>query len=104
MCQLRIDFLDLSLAPPNGDGVCNTDVLSISGGASLVPNLCGDNTGQHVYVNFAGSSSISISLTATATFTFARNWHMKVTQINCDSQWRGLLFDTSFFFAINSRS
>lgn len=51
VCQLRVEFLDLSLAPPSGDGLCNTDVISISGGASNVPNLCGVNTGQHVVVS-----------------------------------------------------
>ena len=90
VCQLRIDFLDLSLAPPNGDGTCNTDILSITGGASQVPPICGENTGQHVYVDFDGTSSITITVTATPSYTFARNWHLKVSQINCDSPYRGL--------------
>lgn len=89
-CQLRIDFLDLSLAPPNGDGTCNRDILSISGGASAVPSLCGENTGQHVYVNFDGTSPITISISATAAYTFGRHWHIKLTQISCESPDRGL--------------
>lgn len=89
VCQLRIDFLDLSLAPPNGDGVCNQDILSVSGGATNVPNICGENSGQHVIVEFSGTSSITVSVTATASYTFGRHWHIKITQINCDSRFRG---------------
>lgn len=90
VCQLRVEFLDLSLAPPNGDGVCNTDIISISGGASSLPNLCGENSGQHVVVNFDGTNSISITITATSTFTFGRHWFIRATQFNCDSINLGL--------------
>lgn len=88
MCQLKIEFLDLALAPPNGDGKCNTDVMTISGGSTNVPNICGENTGQHVYVDFDGTSSISITITATPSYTFGRHWHIKVSQINCESAWK----------------
>lgn len=89
VCQLRIEFLDLSLAPPNGDGICNTDIISVTGGATNVPNLCGENSGQHVIVDFSGTSSITIAVVATASYTFGRHWHIKITQINCDSRLRG---------------
>lgn len=89
VCQLRIDFLDLSLAPPNGDGVCATDIFSVSGGATNVPNLCGSLSGQHVVVDFLGTSSISVAVVATASYTFGRHWNIKITQINCDSRNRG---------------
>lgn len=89
VCQLRITFLDLALATPNGDGVCNTDVLTVTGGASLVPPLCGENSNQHVYVDFAGNASIQISVSATPSFTLGRHWHIRVTQIGCNSAGRG---------------
>lgn len=89
VCQLRIDFLDLSLATPSGDGVCNTDVLTITGGATTVPPLCGDNTGQHVYVDFDGTAPIQLAVSATPGFTFGRHWHIRLSQINCDSPQRG---------------
>lgn len=60
VCQLRLDFLDLSLAPPNGDGICNTDAITVTGGSSFVPALCGYNSGQHIYVNFDGSAAILV--------------------------------------------
>lgn len=89
ICQVRLDFLDLTLAPPNGDGRCNRDALTISGGSSDVPTLCGTNSGQHVYVNFDGSQSISINIAASSSFSFGRKWHIMVTQIDCNSALLG---------------
>lgn len=89
ICQLRLDFLDLTLASPNGDGVCNRDALTVTGGSSTVPTLCGVNTGQHVYVNFDGSSSIMINIAASSSFTFGRKWHIMTTQIDCNSALLG---------------
>lgn len=102
ICQLKVDFLALSLAPPNGDGVCNTDVLTISGGSSAVPNICGENTGQHVFVDFNGDDAIQISITATSSYTFGRNWHIKIAQINCDSEYRGVNCICVFINIVNS--
>lgn len=89
MCQLRIDLLDFSLGPPNGDGTCNTDVISISGSASNVPVLCGENAGQHLIADFSGTNSISIVIKSTASYTFGRHWNIRLSQIACDSGDRG---------------
>lgn len=88
-CQLRIEFLDLSLAPPSGDGSCNIDTITISGGATNVPTLCGENSGQHVILDFDGTNPISITVTATSSYTFGRHWFIRATQLNCDSANRG---------------
>lgn len=89
ICQLRIDMLDFSLAQPSGDGVCNVDFVSITGGSSRVPRICGDNSGQHVYVNFNGDAPISVTVYTSSTINFARRWYFKMSQINCDSEFRG---------------
>lgn len=91
VCQLRVEFQDLSLAGPSGDGICNTDVIQITGGATNVPNLCGENSGQHVVVDFDGTNPISITIAATSSFTFGRHWFIRATQINCDSSMRGII-------------
>lgn len=91
VCQLRVEFLDLSIVGPTGDGICSTDALQITGGASHVPAICGENSGQHVVVDFDGTGPISITVAATATFTFGRHWFIRATQINCDSAMRGIL-------------
>ncbi|XP_055376739.1 uncharacterized protein LOC129608957 [Condylostylus longicornis] len=85
ICQLRIDFLAFSLAPPNGDGTCNIDYFSVNGGSSRVPRICGENSGSHVYVNFNGENPITLSILTTASFTFNRQWQMQVSQISCNS-------------------
>jgi len=85
ICQARLDFLDLTLAPPNGDGICNRDAITITGGSSYVPPICGINSGQHVYVDFDGTSSITVNIAASSSFTFGRKWHIMVTQIDCNS-------------------
>lgn len=91
VCQLRIDLLDFSLAPPSGDGICNTDVISITGSATNVPLLCGENAGQHLIVDFAGTNPINIAIKTTSSYTFGRHWNIRVAQINCDSAYRGKL-------------
>ncbi|CAK1554102.1 unnamed protein product [Leptosia nina] len=84
ICQLRIDFLDFVLAQPNGDGVCNVDSLTITGGNTVVPVLCGDNTGQTIFVDFNGNAAITITIAATLATTFGRRWNMRLTQLGCD--------------------
>ncbi|XP_058456789.1 uncharacterized protein LOC131434156 [Malaya genurostris] len=88
VCQLRIDFQSLALAQPDGDGNCITDVLSVTGGSSEVPLICGDNTGQHVYVNFDSLNPITIRIATTASTSFDRQWNLQLSQIACASQFR----------------
>ncbi|EDX09783.1 uncharacterized protein LOC6737360 [Drosophila simulans] len=85
ICQLRVDFLSLSLAPPSGDGFCSTDALTITGGASQVPSICGENAGQHVYVDFNGVSPITISVATSGSYTFNRNWQFQIRMLGCTS-------------------
>ncbi|CAH1961907.1 unnamed protein product [Acanthoscelides obtectus] len=83
ICQVRIDFLSMSLAQPNATGVCTTDALLITGGAGNVPVICGENTGQHVYADFNGNDNIVMTITTGASSNLGRNWNFKVTQIAC---------------------
>lgn len=88
ICQLRVDFLDFSLAPPSGDGVCLTDYITITGGNSRVPRICGENINQHVYIDFNGDSPITISVLTTGSTTFNRRWNIGLSQIGCDSAYK----------------
>lgn len=89
VCQLRIDFLDFSLAQPNGDGTCATDYMTVTGGSSRVPRICGENTGQHVYVHLNGQSSVTISVETTGSVSFNRRWHFQIAQMECSSPYTG---------------
>lgn len=68
--------------------MCNQDYFTVSGGNSQVPRICGENTGQHVYVDFNGDNPITVMMLTTPSFTFNRRWHLKMSQINCDSEFR----------------
>ncbi|XP_030385030.1 uncharacterized protein LOC115632153 [Scaptodrosophila lebanonensis] len=85
ICQLRIDFMALSLAPPNGDGLCNTDALTITGGSSRVPTICGENAGQHVYVDFNGVTPITITVATSSSYVFNRIWQFQLRMLACAS-------------------
>ncbi|CAH1155566.1 unnamed protein product [Phaedon cochleariae] len=88
ICQVRIDFLSLVLAQPNATGFCTTDALIITGGGGTVPVICGDNTGQHVYVDFNGDENILMTITTGSASTLGRSWNLKITQIACDCPTR----------------
>ncbi|CAG9818767.1 unnamed protein product [Phaedon cochleariae] len=97
VCQVRIDFLTLRLAQPDSNGTCNTDALFISGGASTVPILCGDNTGQHVYVDFNGNANIVITVSVGGAASTA--WNIRAAQINCNCPQRAPSGCLQFFNA-----
>lgn len=76
----------LSLEQPDGNGNCITDSFQVVGGASTVPTICGENSGQHMYVYFNGDSDIKIIVSAVS---LGRFWNIKVAQIGCDCPWKG---------------
>uniref|UniRef100_A0A182JV11 CUB domain-containing protein n=1 Tax=Anopheles christyi TaxID=43041 RepID=A0A182JV11_9DIPT len=88
ICQLRIDFRSLTLSQPTGDGSCTTDRLTIVGGSPAVVPICGENTGQHLYLNFAGSSPISLRIATNGDVSFNRLWNIELSQIACASAER----------------
>ncbi|XP_053664335.1 uncharacterized protein LOC128713500 [Anopheles marshallii] len=88
ICQLRIDFRSLTLEQPTGDGSCNTDRLTIVGASPSVVPICGENTGQHLYVNFVGSGPISLRIATNGDISFNRLWNIELSQIACASAER----------------
>lgn len=75
--------MSLTLAQPDGDGNCVNDAMTITGGGSQVPIICGENTGDHVYVDFDNNTDIVITISTTDAITLGRLWNLKVTQIAC---------------------
>lgn len=59
----------------------------VSGTQTYPPIICGENAGQHMYIDAgrAKSENILISHSFSSTTTFDRKWNIKVTQIPCDS-------------------
>jgi len=97
ICQIRLDFVTTGLGQPTSTtGKCDNDKLVITpGGGSLAganpPELCGTLTGQHVYVD-AGTGTNGATLALTTVVANAadgtKNWRIKVSQIECSSEWR----------------
>lgn len=83
ICQIRVDLLTFILAQPNGEGVCATDSLMVAGG-SRVPSICGENTGQHFYVDFNGNNNIRLIVTTRGIDSISRVWKIQVAYIGCD--------------------
>ncbi|XP_052864226.1 uncharacterized protein LOC128276158 [Anopheles cruzii] len=89
ICQLRLDFNSFSLAQPTLDPypVCINDALTVQ---NMDFNLCGENSGQHVYVPFSPTSA---DRTLTITFRIASrshiptlgnpHWSVRVQQLEC---------------------
>ncbi|XP_018013364.1 uncharacterized protein LOC108670405 [Hyalella azteca] len=85
VCQFRLDFDEFSVVGPDDSSDCVTDFLGVTGGSS-VPKLCGDLTGQHVYVNVKPASGpIELSMDTATTDFGSRQWNIRVTQIPCGS-------------------
>lgn len=63
--------------------------MIVVGGASIVPVICGENTGQHIYVDFNGNSTITISISTSGSATVSRAWNIRISQINCNCPYKG---------------
>lgn len=72
------------MAQPDGNGNCIVDSMIITGSGSNPPILCGENSGQHMFLAVSGTDPITITITTSATLLLERSWHIKVTQIACD--------------------
>lgn len=80
----------MRLAGPDANGTCTSDVMVVVGGASIVPVICGENTGQHMYVDFNGNTSITVSISTSGSTSVSRAWNIKIAQINCNCPFRGM--------------
>ncbi|XP_019538188.2 uncharacterized protein LOC109409219 [Aedes albopictus] len=87
VCQLRLDFNSFNLAPPtvNPYPACHIDTLSI---ANLDFNLCGENSGQHIYVPFSPTLAnmtlaINFNLGSRIPGQVGPYWNVRVQQLEC---------------------
>ncbi|XP_065222665.1 uncharacterized protein LOC135847155 [Planococcus citri] len=84
ICQLRIEFKEFSLAQPNQEGKCVNDFFSVSD--CTMNKICGENKGQHVYVDFGeGKDTLVLSVDTNGAEKVLRMWNMEIKQIPCES-------------------
>ena len=71
-----------------------------------MPVICGENTGQHVYVDFNGNNTIQLTVTTSSAENIGRNWNFLITQIACDCPTRApigcLMYYTALSGTVNS--
>ncbi|KAI1286442.1 hypothetical protein HDE_10967 [Halotydeus destructor] len=98
ICQIRLDFDEFSLAAP-WNGTCGglTDSFVISGAtnfnASGLPEhgICGDLSGQHLYVNVDPDDTSEPLLLVVNTANeqrFTRKWSIRIRQVPCHSPFK----------------
>ncbi|CAH1112018.1 unnamed protein product [Psylliodes chrysocephalus] len=78
--KMKIDFLDFELAGPT-NGTCLVERLVITGQSanSIVPAICGYNTGQSIYVDVSQSSG-PINLMVLSTMTYKKRFRIRICQ------------------------
>ncbi|KAK3874982.1 hypothetical protein Pcinc_020118 [Petrolisthes cinctipes] len=89
ICTIRLDLLRFQLAPPVS-GRCVVDHMVVTGQNlnSVVPRICGNNTGQHLYVgveSVTGPVEVTITTLGGAVEGLVRAWELAVAQIECGS-------------------
>lgn len=89
VCQLRLDFVHFTLAPPVSSGpragLCDADVFTVATGlgSTTYPALCGQNAGQHMYVDVSEATRAVLSFSIASDLPVGRKWHVKVTFVHC---------------------
>ncbi|KAK9685464.1 hypothetical protein QE152_g38016 [Popillia japonica] len=93
VCQLRLDFVEFDLAPVNRTQIgsntgqtiyqCSVDNFYVIPGANI-PQLCGDNTAQHLYINMpAELRNVTLNVKYTIRSSDLPRWNIKITQLQC---------------------
>ncbi|XP_076045415.1 uncharacterized protein LOC143027768 [Oratosquilla oratoria] len=91
ICQLRLDLVPMNVNGPDANGLCATDFLTVTGGTSNVPMICGANANQHMYVDLdpsGGAIKVQVDRAGAAAAGADRSWNIKIAQIPCNSRNR----------------
>ncbi|XP_057368588.1 uncharacterized protein LOC130689669 [Daphnia carinata] len=89
VCQVRLDFLVFTISQPDSESVCSGDYFEVAGATNTVPNICGFNDGQHMYLHVPNSAIAPTDLQLTFNFgssnSEVRAWNILISMIPCDS-------------------
>ncbi|KAG5889933.1 hypothetical protein JTB14_028943 [Gonioctena quinquepunctata] len=103
ICQIRLDFVKFNLAPAtrtlpqyatNRVYKCIDDRLKIIPNHFNIPDLCGNNDKQHVYVHVNQTDGVTKGVQLQMTLAdrnynptlFAPAWKIKITQLQCPGE------------------
>ncbi|XP_046650567.1 uncharacterized protein LOC124341678 [Daphnia pulicaria] len=85
-CQVRLDFKTFAIAQPNAStSQCDTGYFQVGGVVNDVPLLCGDNDGQHMYLEAPSSKSDLLLLFKFGGSTLNPKWNITISLIPCGS-------------------
>lgn len=87
VCQLRLDLEEFSLSPPDEYGRCTKDSFMVrTTVGERLPMLCGENKGQHMYVDMGRGSGNPVVLSViTNDIDFSRKWKVRISLIPCNN-------------------
>jgi hypothetical protein len=87
VCQLRLDFQEFTLSQPDENGFCTTDSFMVRTTiGDRLPIICGDNGGQHIYVDMGRGSANPVVLSiVTNGIKVNRKWKIKINMIPCNN-------------------
>jgi len=98
ICSLRLDFEIFSTIKSltdsletNGGTCTDTFIARVDATGDSTPTICGENSGQHVYLDFGEGESNQAILEFTfdtTTSTAQRGFEISVSQIECKSAFR----------------
>jgi len=87
VCQLRLDFEEFTLAQPDLNGLCTTDSFMVrTTVGERLPILCGENGGQHLYIDVGRGSANPVVLSIISNGNhISRTWKIKISTIPCNN-------------------
>ncbi|XP_015792768.1 uncharacterized protein LOC107369318 [Tetranychus urticae] len=87
VCQLRLDFEEFTLAQPDENGLCTTDSFMVrTTVGERLPILCGENAGQHIYIDMGRGSANPVVLSVVSNGDrVTRRWKVKINMIPCNN-------------------
>ncbi|KZS14670.1 Uncharacterized protein APZ42_020016 [Daphnia magna] len=88
ICQIRLDFISFTTTQPTA-GTCS-DTFRVGGATTVVPVICGDNSGQHMYLDVPSSDLTSSNIQLMFNFLTAssiRSWNIKIAMLPCGASY-----------------
>ncbi|XP_046459325.1 uncharacterized protein LOC124205840 [Daphnia pulex] len=107
ICQIRLDFVSFSIAQPSG-GTC-TDSFQVGGATTVAPIICGDNSGQHMYLDVPSSDVTSTDVQLMFSFATgtaapsSRSWNIKIALLPCGADYLAPVDCLQYFTAPTGR-
>ncbi|XP_046459000.1 uncharacterized protein LOC124205594 [Daphnia pulex] len=104
ICQIRLDFITFTTAQPTA-GTC-TDTFKVGQTNSKVPTICGDNGGQHMYLDIPSSAVTPSNVQLMFTFseeTAVRSWNIKIALLPCGAFYLAPVDCLQYFTAATGR-